>query len=395
MNPRCPHITARRNGFTLIEILIGVIVLSLGLLGLAAVFPVVVREQRIATEQTLGAAATDAAIADVLGNDTLRPNDTLTADTGWELVAAELAAVRQDAIDDQSNAYQASDPWYVPGVSDDGFNDFTLSFRTGGAVDAANYAELDLVTNAMGDEYPFYRRLIPAPFTEGSEPRFVWDAVFRASPNATSGTPSSIQVAMFIRPIDQNIRVPRRARGFDEREREQRQPMSLSDVLGWPVLNDPEDNGLVDAERRLPVVVDDKGRPTRDGDATKRNRYYSLPYIATVDIDATNSATERRGSLLVIDTSTDLLTQRNVDIDDPMPFIRVVGQKLLGDDGRVYEVVGIPEEPANGVIVTPPLRTAFFAGNGEPSNRPFNRPTRVVFTPQVPVEVRVFEVPVR
>ena len=41
-------------GFTLIEVLIGVLVLSLALLGLGALFPVVLREQRIARETVLG-----------------------------------------------------------------------------------------------------------------------------------------------------------------------------------------------------------------------------------------------------------------------------------------------------------------------------------------------------
>jgi prepilin-type N-terminal cleavage/methylation domain-containing protein len=47
--------TAR--AFSLIEVLVAVLVLSLGLLGLGAVFPMVVRQQRIATETNLGISA--------------------------------------------------------------------------------------------------------------------------------------------------------------------------------------------------------------------------------------------------------------------------------------------------------------------------------------------------
>ena len=409
MKVACTNIAHRRRGFTLIEILIGVIVLALGLLGLAAVFPVVVREQRIATQQTLGAAATDAAIADVLGNDSLRPDDTpgSPGDEGWARLAIGLAGLRFEQ--ESAAPDELRDPWYVPGVSTENLSGINAPYALPGGVsllgvalsadtDSDAYAALTIDADNMDSfgVYPFYRRLIPSPFTEGAEPRFVWDAVFRASPNATSTAAPSIQVAMFIRPIDQNIRVPRRNRGFDASERELRQPLSISDVLGWPLLTPFDANGLEDTERRLPVVVDDQGRPTRDGDATKRNRYYSLPYVATVDIDATNDDTKDRfGTLLIIDTNAETITQDDFEVDNPMPFIRIVGQKLLGDDGRVYEVVGIPEGEPNGVIVTPALRAALFENNGDPDDEPFLRPTQVVFTPQIPVEIRVFEVPVR
>lgn len=384
-----------RRGFTLIEILIGVIVLALGLLGLAAVFPVVVREQKLATEATLGGAAVDAARFQILGNDALRRDDPddPAQPVGWDLVLEQLQEFRNDArrgvgfTDFESDPDVTSDPWFVPGVTDEYLPDEPPLVDLSTSQDDPDYAVLDLDPDLPGDNYRFTSRLIPPPFTVGAEPRFVWDLALRASPT----NPSAIEVAMFVRPIDPNIRVPRRNRGQDADERRDRSPMTLSDVLGWPVLGfEPYPNGLERTERRVPIVVDGDGRPTLDGDVTRTDRVYSLPYVIEVDVNATNRS-GADGTLLVLDPR-EVVTQDGVDLSEPMRFIRIVGQRLLGDDGRVYEVTGIPEGEPNGVIVSPPMRTGRFDADGQPAPRPFVRPTQIVFTPQPPVEVRVFEV---
>lgn len=54
VNHRNQHL---RTAFSLIEILVSILILSLGLLGLGALFPVVIREQRTATDNVLGTIA--------------------------------------------------------------------------------------------------------------------------------------------------------------------------------------------------------------------------------------------------------------------------------------------------------------------------------------------------
>ncbi|MDX2016413.1 MAG: prepilin-type N-terminal cleavage/methylation domain-containing protein, partial [Planctomycetota bacterium] len=49
--------------FSLIEVLLAVVVLALGLLGIAAVFPVVIRQQRDSRDQTLSVGMLQAAPA--------------------------------------------------------------------------------------------------------------------------------------------------------------------------------------------------------------------------------------------------------------------------------------------------------------------------------------------
>ena len=56
-------------GFTILEIMISVLILGLGLLGLGALFPVVIRSQRLGADASYGAIAADAARAQLQNMD--------------------------------------------------------------------------------------------------------------------------------------------------------------------------------------------------------------------------------------------------------------------------------------------------------------------------------------
>jgi Tfp pilus assembly protein PilV len=68
--------------FSLIEVLISVLVLALGLLGLGAMFPVIIRQQRQATDATLGTMAANAARLELENNGIFRGTPSLPAAAG-------------------------------------------------------------------------------------------------------------------------------------------------------------------------------------------------------------------------------------------------------------------------------------------------------------------------
>ena len=66
--------SGRVRAFTLLEVLIGVLVLALALLALAAVFPVVVRTQRIARDTVVGTGVLNAAETMLRNHELVRDN---------------------------------------------------------------------------------------------------------------------------------------------------------------------------------------------------------------------------------------------------------------------------------------------------------------------------------
>lgn len=145
-------------GFTLIEVLIAVLVLAIGLLGIGAVFPVVVRQQRQAQDTIQGLTARQTAEAYVLAR----------VDKNGKPLVQNIATF----VDNQTQPEE----WHVPAV--------------------------DLGTGLMtinAQKVPLGDRLSPPPFSEGVDPQFVWDlAARRAGPN-------QLQIAVFVRRVDTGI----------------------------------------------------------------------------------------------------------------------------------------------------------------------------------------------
>lgn len=337
-----PFILMRR-GFTLIEVLIAIVVLALGLLGLAAVFPVVVYQQREASGTVQGISVERSVGAWVHGHLGLNarslPGTNLALPgnrLGWEMLYADAT-------------FSPDGDWVLP--------------REQHAVlqQHVNTGVLTIGSGTFKVNVPVGQRLFPSPYASGGgvpqtgdEPRFVWDlAARRIMQGDASEFDDAVQIALFVRRVDASIRLPR--------------GVSLSAAL----------TGGSPANRRVPVAEDGAGRPTNDGFGPQGNPVYSQISSFTFE--------EPAGNLDVIrPISAGAFTALR-------PFASQVGQRFVDPDGVVHRVVELVPE-ANPTL--PPLLRLSPAFTPEQIERwrTSAQGRRLLFTPQPPVAIEIMTV---
>lgn len=326
--------------FSLIEVLISVVVLALGLLGLGAMFPVVIRQQRQAVDTALGLSAINSAKAELEGNLMLRGGQVLNA-----------AGSMQDLPGFGATALPPFEQW---------FNLLDRAAFRGRIVDPEEYVDPNtgelLIGNAQVLRIPVGARLFPSAHSANVQPRYVWDVLAR-TPNlpGTTSDRREIQLIVFIRPVDQNIRVDRGS--------------TLSDMIATR-----DNNGLLlPAPDRLAVAVT-QGRPTLTGVGQ-----YSTP----VPVNLQNVA--------YVDSATDPARRRTRMRLNPSgaeerqlaSYVLRVGQKIVDNYGNVYTVRNVADAETYSVDVDPPVPSRF-------ENASEISP--VYFTPQMPAEVNVITI---
>ncbi|MCA9304422.1 MAG: prepilin-type N-terminal cleavage/methylation domain-containing protein [Phycisphaerales bacterium] len=340
----------RHRGFSLVEVLIAILVLALGLLGLGAIFPVVISQQRDAVDATQGEVVASTAESLLRGNSEIG---------NLKYLAGNRAFGKRTSAGIADYEYEWVAAWpTTPGLPLNQYSNWpsvpTFNLQTGAIVlqDIPAGNGNDPTTDAINlRTVPLGARLYPQPHS-GEDPRFVWDFVARREP-----TQDAVQVAIIVRRIDARLPVPRNK--------------TLSDVL----------TGSNATDVLLPVGIGQTGRPTpsRPGQFT----VYSMPQFLGVYVDE-----DKLDRFYFTDTSGATDTSRE--------FVRKVGQKLLDNTGVVRTVVGVDKDDANGILVDPPFVLAN-AGEGA-GVRPTNLAERaswvrqIVFTPETPVAVRVFTI---
>jgi prepilin-type N-terminal cleavage/methylation domain-containing protein len=380
------HSNRDARAFSLIEVLIAILVLAIGMLGLGAVFPAVIAEQRDAFSVIEGentASAAEALITNrefinfsLIGDDFGRP--ALTTGTPQERYAYEWV-VPQFGAD-----YYG---WLsrIPGFYDypsrranefQGSESGLWSFSTNRTITDGGTPPLVLAQEFS--EIPVSARLFPQPYS-GKDPKYVWDLALRREPSG-----DRLQAAIFVRRIDARLRVPR---GF-----------SLSDVLtdgGRTSL--PGGNGPL-----LPVALNrNTGQPAAD-DGTN-NMVYAGIQMLEVEVYPEHL------DWLVIPNA------RNGFFDTSAGFAAQVGQKLLDNTGVVRTVVGLPAVDASDPIfaqvsgnsrviqVEPPFEFqqagGFTTDSARSNSGNITDPSfdderasvvrQIVFTPRTPVAVRL------
>lgn len=272
----------RHSGFSLIEVLIAVVVLAFGMLGLAAVFPAVIRGQQTATDAVQGQSAVRSAQEYVEALAALREKvtghqaDAHLAGNGVQLRRLGWQTILAD------NAFSPNEEWVLPIapaspiISPWQGRGFTIVTRNN--TDFLGRLEIGQPRNAAngitgGIVIPVAARLFPQPYTGGAQngsgsaqPKYIWDIVGRrldaGLPNNTLAAQNDrdekhlhddkVQIAIFVRRVDASIRVPSTVPAGSA-------PFTLSDVLAG---NRPD---LPAGARRAPVAVNVDGTPTFDG----------------------------------------------------------------------------------------------------------------------------------
>ncbi len=404
-------------GFSLIEILIAIIILALGLLGLGAVFPVVVREQKQAQDRIAGTLAEDNIRAVLRGFERLgqKPRYIRSAEVGNGLLAVEISgwATLQEEWNylaelaqptgvggrvDFSQAFDFSEkglwePYWGFWNNAEAPNAYAVYATTGDVVlvDAdridrsvtqeefprEQLEALEAELRLNGDpnprtfllerrflkfRLPMSARLNPTGDPGDGTPVYVWDFVARRK--LETSDPRALQVAVFVRRVDPRLRpIPR-----------------VPAIAGNDTISIREQilSGSLGSRARLPLGEDASGLPTLDGTggATGVLNYSGVHQVLVSFVPNPQDPIERkRDRIRVIGAS-----------GADLALVRQLGQRVIDNLGNTYTITGYS---GNELRVDPPVPASVLATDPDPLLTSIRQ---LIFTPQIPVLAFVLEV---
>lgn len=401
-----------KRAFTLLEILISVVVLAIGLVGVVAIFPAVIDLQRRAQDTVIGQNAASSAEAQLVGTFVENPSlnwldwesvygeDDLTQinrfpafeilgkDVGISVRDARVAVGVSDYIYDF--LWDASWEW-ERSENKDAFANLkdTGNLVIGGGVTNDSILKNQTERTLPTLELEIGDRLMPDA-ASGAPPRYVYDMVVRRvdagigfAPRGASGVrtyekkvPAArldelpLQIAVFVRRIDRNIRVPA---GVSIREA----------ITG--VKDDPDDTGsIASGNRRLPLAVTpgDTCRLVQNGKPGDHS--YSTPIAAFLRDTTLLQSDENNANAWDLFDPTSLRHVGNgTNATSAAERLTQVGQLFVDNTGVVRKVTAIVQKDIDNASRNLLVVTPAFSTNSPDVYR------QIVFTPQVPVDIRV------
>jgi hypothetical protein len=205
-------------------------------------------------------------------------------------------------------------------------------------------------------------RLWPPRNSTGTTPQFVWDFIARRMHRA-AGEPERIQLAVFVRRLDPNIRVPA--------------GLTLYEVVSGYEIGTY--NPVAAVDRRLPVAVTPGGGVTGGLPSLNGVGNYAAPLVMDLEDDCLDPARPDRlrtrpGSVTTVEFS--LATQ--------------VGQKWADNLGNVYTVRGMdPRDPTGEWVLIEPPVPSWVRDIQDPNSTDDTTIRQVAFVPQIPAAVSV------
>ncbi|MCA9299608.1 MAG: hypothetical protein KDA28_11110 [Phycisphaerales bacterium] len=356
--------------FSLTEVLIAVLILALGMLGLAAVYPVVISEQRAARDQTQGSLAYNTVKLFIERGGFLEGGfEVLRND---EFFSIGPNASSQDP-DDYRPAYGAFlweagydwrglPSWVQRRYLDQGL----MILRTGTEIVPTPPPPPPGGVLAGSTPVPQHQRVFPF-VNGGSDPESVWDAVIRRVPTEgvqpwvlTDRPKMALQVAVFLRRIDQGAMAK----------------------TNYPNNIVASTSGSPEA---LCLSINRNGRPDFTGAIGNRSAY-SLILDLIIEVVEPDDRNAKASDVirLIESPSGDLSSYGKpigtIDNEGKVRFLSKPGQQFIDNFGQVYRVIEVEE---NGdLVIDPPIQRSRWEDT-----------VQAIFTPQTPIRAFVMSIP--